>query len=507
MPDAPESSLSLTGAKASSAPGPYPREAAGGPTAIPIAIVLATGAATLLYKLDRPHRGTSTSPASIPSLPFAGVVAPCLQEDFCGMEGGNRRRRQNDPPEFLGVSAAGSRHAQPRPSIGGSNYRDPAVLPARQGGPTAGAPPSSGRDDTAAGGYGYYADPSSFAAPALPAGTMQYPGSYSPDPPRPAPDEGHFPSNLMFDMPRQARQGQAYDSVQQAYQAPRQSAAIEVLSTHFAAAPQFYMPTEPSISQGLSVPSPHAPPQFTSFSYSAPSLPARSALVSSYPPAMDPSSHHHQPAGPPIPGGADVPSLGQPTSSYEDAYDQYQIALKRTFEHTRDGRLVEAGQSLLEISEWLLSHAVELGLVVDDQNLHGDRIRLWNEFNSCWLAALQQQKDMTQGMIETGHAPPPPQSLIQEDFLERMGSNLVRLCDNMERHGLVDYQMGVWEEEIISILQECLDLLESNDENPPGLEEKTRLGLSGGGGGGGSGNSNIKPLPPPPPPAPPSGST
>ena len=90
------------------------------------------------------------------------------------------------------------------------------------------------------------------------------------------------------------------------------------------------------------------------------------------------------------------------------------------------------------------------GLVVDNQDLHSDRIKLWNEFNRCWLSALQRQKEMTQGMLDTGQPPPLPQSLIQEDFLERMGSQLVRLCDNMERHGLVDYQMGVWEEEIIS---------------------------------------------------------
>ena len=100
------------------------------------------------------------------------------------------------------------------------------------------------------------------------------------------------------------------------------------------------------------------------------------------------------------------------------------------------------------------SHSSSSGLVVDDQNLHGDRIKLWNEFNTCWLAALQRQRDMTQGMLDTGQAPMAPQSLIQEDFLERMGNNLVRLCDNMERHGLVDYQMGVWEEEIISSM--CL---------------------------------------------------
>jgi hypothetical protein len=31
-----------------------------------------------------------------------------------------------------------------------------------------------------------------------------------------------------------------------------------------------------------------------------------------------------------------------------------------------------------------------------------------------------------------------------------MGTQLVKNCDNMEKLGLVDYQMGVWEEEIVA---------------------------------------------------------
>ncbi len=57
---------------------------------------------------------------------------------------------------------------------------------------------------------------------------------------------------------------------------------------------------------------------------------------------------------------------------------------------------------------------------------------------------------MTQAMLASGQPPRHPQSILQEDFMERMGRELVRLCDSMERHGLVDYQMGVWEEEIIN---------------------------------------------------------
>lgn len=58
-------------------------------------------------------------------------------------------------------------------------------------------------------------------------------------------------------------------------------------------------------------------------------------------------------------------------------------------------------------------------------------------------------------MLETGEPPVAPQSLISEESLENMGSELVRLCDTMEKYGLVDYQIGVWEEEIISSMVRC----------------------------------------------------
>jgi hypothetical protein len=99
-----------------------------------------------------------------------------------------------------------------------------------------------------------------------------------------------------------------------------------------------------------------------------------------------------------------------------------------------------------------VERAAELttGLVRDDENHYSQRLVLWEEFNTCWLATLQKQKAFTQDMISTGQRPQAPATLIDYDFLEKMGTQLVKHCDNMEKHGLVDYQMGVWEEEIIA---------------------------------------------------------
>lgn len=59
------------------------------------------------------------------------------------------------------------------------------------------------------------------------------------------------------------------------------------------------------------------------------------------------------------------------------------------------------------------------------------------------------QKDLTQGLLQTTHQTPHV-SLLDTVTMEQMGKELVQLCDRLEEHGLVDYQMGVWEEEILS---------------------------------------------------------
>jgi hypothetical protein len=53
-------------------------------------------------------------------------------------------------------------------------------------------------------------------------------------------------------------------------------------------------------------------------------------------------------------------------------------------------------------------------------------------------------------MVESGQQLQRSQSLVTKEGLEKMGKELVRLCDGIERHGLVDYQYGVWEEQILA---------------------------------------------------------
>jgi hypothetical protein len=271
-----------------------------------------------------------------------------------------------------------------------------------------------------------------------------------------------YGQNVMYSVP--GAQGSAsgssqYEPVEQ-YQQNRDS-AIQVLSTGFGVAqPQYYESGPTSAPASASVPS-----QYPSLGYTAPQAQVgREALAPAYaaPGMTDP----HQP---PAQGG--YPQAYSEThgsgSDYDDFYNNYQTELKKTFEHVRDSRLSEAGAQLYRLSDWLLHWAETLGesasgggieraaelttgLVRDDETHYQQRLKLWEEFNTCWLATLQKQKAMTQEVVNTGQRPQPPKSLIDYDFLEKMGTQLVKNCDNMEKHGLVDYQMGVWEEEIVA---------------------------------------------------------
>ena len=62
---------------------------------------------------------------------------------------------------------------------------------------------------------------------------------------------------------------------------------------------------------------------------------------------------------------------------------------------------------------------------------------------------LQRQKDDTQETLDSGRPLAQSQSLLPKESLEEMGNKLVSFCDILEKNGLVDYQMGVSEQEII----------------------------------------------------------
>jgi hypothetical protein len=167
-----------------------------------------------------------------------------------------------------------------------------------------------------------------------------------------------YESAMLYGFGQQGSAHGPFDVVPQ--YSTRQSAAIEALSNQMAI-PQ-YFPEEPT---GTGVPG--LSPYLNTLPYNQPGPMARASNAHPFPTTMADftsigtgssgqavEQQQQQQIDPSQQPGTDPSSLDQ-------AYAQYQRALRSTFDQTRAGRLVEASESLMEISEWLVTNARDLG--------------------------------------------------------------------------------------------------------------------------------------------------
>ncbi|KAL4898543.1 hypothetical protein BDV59DRAFT_206882 [Aspergillus ambiguus] len=384
-----------------------------------------------------------------------------------GMDGDPRRLKEHYDRSRLATRSGMARRTAARPSGTSERFRG-SNLPSTTTGRS--------RMPSAYLEYGY-------TDTSFPDGSLQGDGLHQyattlRDQPRQQPQQSQVPqsfapydSEMVYNLNQQGPSQAPYEVVS-SYASARQSAAMEALSGQFAV-PQYFPPSEPTAPGVPALGSSYLNSQLSLSAYNQPGPIGRSTATQPFPATMaemtpvgtagrleaSASSPSHQQQPEPQSASQD----GSESANLSEAYGQFQRALRGTFDQTRAGRLVEASRSLLEISEWLVTNARDLGILRDDQVLHSDRLQLWNDFNICWLAVCQKQKDMTEELLQTGRQPPHT-SLLGVDVMENLGKELIQLCDRVEQHGLVDYEMGIWEEEILSVLSQCLDLMESRPE-------------------------------------------
>lgn len=303
-----------------------------------------------------------TSPAAHRISVFDPPLGRLRDSRTGGMEGDEQQRRQYEQPNYPRGFIADIRGAPssnvPDPldhrAGPGDNvserYRQSQLLTART--PTTSMNPVGGNPQDL-GGYGY-AQGQQYATPQMQGTPMQYAAEYSQDPQRQQQYQ-QYTSQMMYNVSPQTQQQSPYDSVPQ-YQS-RQSAGSEVLSSQFGV-PQYYNAGETtSAPEPAPIVQQYAPAQFhPPLLYHPSASITQSTLASSYTPGMADLAQPNAPAPNP-----DEIEAQENSGDFDRAYAQYQEALRQTFENTREGRLVEAGQSLLEISDWLLRAADELG--------------------------------------------------------------------------------------------------------------------------------------------------
>lgn len=286
-----------------------------------------------------------------------------------GVMDGDGNRKKYDSSSYPTVPTIGNNRDRDPPGSSVDRFRQQHLPSSARAAAVGGVLPPQDRTASLAAYAGYgYTDSPSYSTPSLQGGTLQstglqYHSDFTSSPSRQdqsttTHQQGHHPQRLpqydpemVYNIAPHAQPQPSYETVSQ-YQ-PRHSAAIEVLATQFGV-PQYFSGDEPE-GPGAAA-SQYLTEQVQPTQYPHPTPVTRPNASVSFPEPLTDFNH---------PMAADTLEtqnfLGESSSGLEDAYNQYQQALGQTFSNARAGRLKEASQSLLELSDWLLGNAVELG--------------------------------------------------------------------------------------------------------------------------------------------------
>lgn len=203
---------------------------------------------------------------------------------------------------------------------------------------------------------GYYQDTSTtgFPTTAMPQGAMSYhhgAADYGqPDSRQTQSFGGTYNPTMMYNVQQPAgpQSGGVYDASQQF--SSRQAAGLPMMATdvttpYFSSEPTNTAATSSLQAQAASSSTPQVYQQPGLHGYSTGSMAAIGGMAAQTTPAAEVRMEEEYPAS----GGLD------------EAYASYQSALKEIFQNIRNGVLATASESLLNVSDWLLSHVVELG--------------------------------------------------------------------------------------------------------------------------------------------------
>ena len=288
------------------------------------------------------------------------------------MEGDDQRRRQYEQSSYsrgyapdYGASGANVSNLQhlrgAQIAENADRYRHGQVLTTRtstSSSLTAGAGPSH---DLGALGY---SQGQQYQTSQLQASTFQYQPDYSHEPQRQR--FSQYPSHMMYNAPQQPQSQSPYNIPQQGHNQssyepvghyqPRQATAGEVLSSQLGVPPPYYSGGDnPGMNAPPAMPQAYqAAPYQQGLQYDQSTTLGQSTLASSYP---------TMPSGV---GGLGVSGEQSQASLVDTAANnnnRFYRAIGETNDRTSKGMLTQAGSSLLQITEWLLTNVVHLGIL------------------------------------------------------------------------------------------------------------------------------------------------
>ena len=89
-----------------------------------------------------------------------------------------------------------------------------------------------------------------------------------------------------------------------------------------------------------------------------------------------------------------------------------------------------------------------IGLTKDDPAVYKERLEFWKGFNHYWLAFLTRQLQNNRTWQESGQPLTGVQTVLSKNNIKALGDKILGLNNVLQFTGLIDYEIGVWEEEI-----------------------------------------------------------
>jgi hypothetical protein len=142
--------------------------------------------------------------------------------------------------------------------------------------------------------------------------------------------------------------------------------------------------------------------------------------------------------------------------SLPPSIEQIQQALKTALEFVGKYHFRHSLELLSQIMDSVSTHCEALSLAPDDAPLcNFDRHQFWQGLNDTWLFAIQC----------AANAPAMPDQCLSEDEWIALRDSVIAWGDVLEWFGLVDYEMGLWEEDILDAIHLRIHNMKSRSSN------------------------------------------
>ncbi|CAG8596376.1 4658_t:CDS:2 [Ambispora leptoticha] len=145
-----------------------------------------------------------------------------------------------------------------------------------------------------------------------------------------------------------------------------------------------------------------------------------------------------------------------PLSSFEEVKEGF----KRVIELVKRDEMFDAFNLLSNITANVVTNCEKYGLT-SDENFSNDRETFWKTLNDCWLYAISQVNKNHSKHHQQQSQEQQQQSLPQrigKEYLYKLRESVVSWADVLERYGLVDYEMGYWEQDFLEAIDTQINL-------------------------------------------------